>query len=71
MPASVFLVAIPTTATITVVGVIATGDVTAANVTASAGVTAATYTVGATAGADFSGAVTNLTAVKGLVTAAS
>lgn len=29
------------------------------------------YTVGGTAGADFNGAVTNLTAVKGIVTAAS
>jgi len=32
---------------------------------------AATYHVGATAGADFSGAVTNITVVKGIVTAAS
>lgn len=71
MPTSFYMLTVPTNATITVAGVTSTGAITATSVTASGDVAAATYHVGATAGADFSGAVTNLTAVKGLVTAAS
>ena len=41
------------------------------NLTTSGDIDAATYTVGGVAGIDFNGAVTNITVVKGIVTAAS